>query len=175
MNYRTLGRTGWKVSEIGCGMWGMGGWTGSDDEESLRSLDLAAELGCNFFDTAYAYGEGHSERLLAQLIRGNPGKRFYAATKVPPKNRIWPSQRDFRLADVFPPDYLRKMTEKSLENLGVGCIDLQQFHVWEDSWARDEQWRRTVEDLKREGLVARSASASIAGSLGTPWRRSAAA
>ena len=95
MNYRTLGRTGWKVSEIGCGMWGMGGWTGSDDEESLRSLDLAAELGCNFFDTAYAYGEGHSERLLAQLIRGNPGKRFYAATKVPPKIASGPRDGTF--------------------------------------------------------------------------------
>ena len=153
MNYRTFGRTGWPVSEIGYGMWGMGGWTGSDDDESLRSLDLAVELGCNFFDTAWAYGEGHSERLLGRLVRRHPGKRLYTATKIPPKNRQWPSRRGSQLEDVFPPDYIREMTEKSLENLGLDCVDLQQFHVWEDAWARDERWQRAVDDLKREGLV----------------------
>jgi aryl-alcohol dehydrogenase-like predicted oxidoreductase len=153
MNYRTFGRTGWPVSEIGYGMWGMGGWTGSDDDESLRSLDLAVELGCNFFDTAMAYGEGHSERLLGRLVRQHPDKRLYTATKIPPKNRQWPSQRGSRLEDHFPPDYIREMTEKSLENLGLGCVDLQQFHVWEDAWARDERWQRAVDDLKREGLI----------------------
>ena len=153
MNYRTFGRTGWQVSEIGYGMWGMGGWTGSSDEESLRSLNLAVELGCNFFDTAFAYGEGHSEQLLGQIVRQHPGKKLYTATKIPPKNRQWPSRRDSQLQDVFPPDYIRAMTEKSLENLGLSSVDLQQFHVWEDSWAHDERWQRAVDDLKREGLI----------------------
>ncbi len=153
MQYRTFGRTGWQVSEIGYGMWGMGGWTGSDDEESMRSLERAVELGCNFFDTAWAYGNGHSERLLGQLLRAHPGKKLYVATKIPPKNRQWPSRPEFRLEDVFPRDYIFEYTEKSLTNLGVNTIDLMQFHVWEDGWADDETWQRAVEDLKRQSMV----------------------
>lgn len=153
MRYRTFGRTGWEISEVGYGMWGMGGWTGSDDEESLKSLQLAVDLGCNFFDTARAYGEGHSERLLGQLVRANPDKKLYTATKIPPKNRKWPSRRGYRLDDVFPADYIRESTEKSLENLELQSIDLMQFHVWEDDWAEDERWQRAVDDLKREGLI----------------------
>jgi aryl-alcohol dehydrogenase-like predicted oxidoreductase len=153
MRYRALGRTGWQVSEIGYGMWGMAGWSGSDDAESLRSLELAVELGCTFFDTALAYGNGHSERLLGELLRQHGDRRLYVASKIPPKNRQWPSKRDARLSDVFPPDYIREMTETSLKNLGVGCLDLQQFHVWEDAWAGDDRWHRAVDELKREGLV----------------------
>ncbi len=153
MQYRTLGRTGWSVGEIGYGMWGMAGWTGSDDAESMRALERAVELGCNFFDTAYAYGEGHSEQLLGALLRHHPEKRLYAATKIPPKNRIWPSRRGFKLEDVFPPDYIREMTERSVANLDVETIDLIQFHVWEDAWAHDERWQQTVDQLKREQLV----------------------
>ncbi|GAB4479752.1 MAG: aldo/keto reductase [Anaerolineae bacterium] len=153
MQYRTFGRTGWQVSEIGYGMWGMGGWTGSDDAESLESLRRAVELGCSFFDTAWAYGEGHSERLLGQLLREYPDRRLYTATKIPPKNRRWPSRRGYRLEDVFPPDYIAEYTERSLANLGVETIDLMQFHVWEDDWAEDESWQRAVEDIKRQGLV----------------------
>jgi aryl-alcohol dehydrogenase-like predicted oxidoreductase len=154
MHYRTFGRTGWNVGEVGYGMWGMAGWTGSDDAESIESLQLAADLGCNFFDTAWAYGNGHSEKLLGRLIRENPSRRLYAATKVPPKNRVWPSRRDFKLADVFPPEYIREYAERSLENIGVERIDLLQFHVWEDAWAHDAGWQRTMDDLRREGLVS---------------------
>jgi len=153
MQYRTFGRTGWQVSEIGYGMWGMGGWTGSDDEESLASLHRAVELGCNFFDTAWAYGDGHSEKLLGELVRAYPDKKLYTASKIPPKNRIWPSKPHFKIEDVFPPDYIRQYTESSLENLGLDSIDLMQFHVWEDGWAGDEGWQRAVDDLKREGLI----------------------
>jgi aryl-alcohol dehydrogenase-like predicted oxidoreductase len=153
MLYRTFGRTGWPVGEIGFGMWGLAGWTGYSNEDSMRSLHLAVELGCNFFDTAYAYGEGRSESLLAELVQAHPDKRLYTATKIPPKNRIWPSRRGFKLKDVFPPDYIREMTEKSLSNLGLDSVDLQQFHVWEDDWAQDERWQRAVDDLKRERLI----------------------
>lgn len=153
MRFRTFGRAGWQVSEIGYGMWGMGGWTGSDDDESRAVLQLAVDLGCNFFDTAWGYGEGHSERLLGELVRGNPDKKLYTATKIPPKNRRWPSRRGDALADAFPPDHIREYTEKSLANLALAQIDLMQFHVWEDDWARDQQWQRAVEQLKREGLV----------------------
>ena len=158
MRYRTFGRTGWQVSELGYGMWGMAGWTESADEESRQSLRLAADLGCNFFDTAWAYGEGRSERLLGELVRARPGAgtggpRPYTATKVPPKNRRWPSSRGDRIEDVFPPQYLREYTEKSLANLGLPSVDLLQFHVWEDDWASDEGWQRAVDDLKRQGLI----------------------
>ena len=153
MRYRTFGRTGWQVSEIGYGMWGMAGWTGSDDEASRQALRLAADLGCNFFDTAWAYGEGRSERLLGELVRDRPDTKLYTATKVPPKNRRWPSRRGDRIEDAFPPQYLREYAEKSLENLGLPSVDLLQFHVWEDDWAGDEGWKRAVDDLRRQGLI----------------------
>ena len=153
MRYRRFGRTGWDVSEIGYGMWGMAGWTGSADQESLASLDRAVELGCNFFDTAWAYGDGHSEQLLGQLLKRHPGMRLYSATKVPPKNRRWPARPEYTLDDVYPSDYIREYTEKSLENIGVSTIDLQQFHVWSDTWADDVPWQRAVSRLKEEGLV----------------------
>jgi len=141
------------VSEVGYGMWGMAGWTGSADDESSGSLDRAIELGCNFFDTAWAYGDGHSERLLGETLRRHPGKRLYVATKIPPKNRKWPAKPEYPLDDVYPPDYIREYTEKSLENIGVDTLDLQQLHVWSDTWADDDGWQRAVAALKEEKLV----------------------
>jgi aryl-alcohol dehydrogenase-like predicted oxidoreductase len=153
MKLRLFGRTGWKVSEIGYGMWGMGGWSGSDDAESRGSLECAVEKGCNCFDTAWAYGDGHSERLLGDLVRTHPDKRLYVATKIPPKNGKWPARAQDPLNETFPPDHIRRYAESSLKNLGLERIDLLQFHVWDDSWAGDERWQRAVDDLKREGLV----------------------
>jgi len=153
MHYRTFGRTGWQVSEVGYGMWGMVGWTGADDDQSRQALQLAADLGCNFFDTAWAYGSGQSERLLGELVRANPKKKLYVATKIPPRNCHWPSRRGDALADVFPRDHIRLYAEKSLANLGVATVDLLQFHVWQDAWAEDESWQKETEALKREGLV----------------------
>ena len=153
MRYRTFGRTGWQVSEIGYGMWGMGGWTGSDDQESLRALDRAFALGCNFFDTAWAYGQGKSEALLGEALRAHRGAPAYVATKIPPKNMKWPGKAEYPAQDVYPAAHIREYTEKSLRNLAVDTIDLQQFHVWSDTWADDDGWQRAVDDLKREGLV----------------------
>jgi aryl-alcohol dehydrogenase-like predicted oxidoreductase len=153
MRYRTFGRTGWQVSEIGYGMWGMAGWTGSDDEESARSLDRAIELGCTFFDTAWAYGDGRSEQLLGAALKRHRDKRLYTATKIPPKNRQWPARAHYALDEVFPANYIREYTEKSLRNIDVPAIDLQQFHVWTDEWAEDERWQRAVQSLKEEGLI----------------------
>lgn len=153
MRYRAFGRTGWQVSEIGYGMWGMGGWSGSDDDESRRSLARAAELGCNFFDTAWAYGRGHSEKLLGQLARAHPHRRLFTATKIPPKNGQWPARPGCPLDEAFPRDHIREYTERSLKNLGLDSVDLIQFHVWDDSWAEDARWQKAVDDLKREGLI----------------------
>jgi aryl-alcohol dehydrogenase-like predicted oxidoreductase len=153
MRYRTFGRTGWRVSEIGFGMWGMGGWTGSNDEESARALSRAIALGCNFFDTAWVYGLGKSEKLLAGARRDHPEAEILVATKVPPKNMRWPGESGVPVAMVYPPDHIRRYTEKSLDNLGVETIDLQQFHVWNDEWAHDRGWRLAMRALKDEGLV----------------------
>jgi aryl-alcohol dehydrogenase-like predicted oxidoreductase len=154
MKYRVFGRTGWMVSEIGYGMWAIGGgWSGSDDEESLRSLERAVELGCNFFDTAWGYGEGHSESLLGQLVRANPDKRLYTATKMPPKNFKWPSRREYTLDDCFPPDHIEEYVHKSLKNAGLESFDLMQFHTWEDHWVEDDRWAKKMDDLRRQGLI----------------------
>jgi aryl-alcohol dehydrogenase-like predicted oxidoreductase len=131
----------------------MAGWTGSDDAESYTSLDRAIELGCNFFDTAWAYGDGHSERLLGETLRRHPAKRLYVATKIPPRNRRWPAKTDYALDEVFPARHIREYCEKSLRNIGVETIDLLQFHVWSDHWATDDRWQKAVADLKREKLA----------------------
>ena len=153
MRYSRFGRTGWQVSEIGYGMWGMGSWSGSDDEESMASLQHAVDLGCNFFDTAWAYGEGRSEGLLGQLVRANPSKHLYTATKIPPKNRQWPSRREFSLDDAFPTEHIEEYVHKSLANAGLESFDLVQFHVWEDSWVGDERWAKKMDELRAKGLI----------------------
>jgi aryl-alcohol dehydrogenase-like predicted oxidoreductase len=168
MNYRRFGRTGWKVSEIGYGMWGLAGWTGSEDTETNLSLRRAVELGCNFFDTAWAYGDGKSEEILSKILKvykndsgvGGPDKHLYVATKIPPKNRRWPSTRRFTLDDCYPPEYVQEYIEKSLKNLDVDTIDLMQFHTWEDRWLNDERLPRTIENMKKSGKV-RAVGASI--------------
>jgi aryl-alcohol dehydrogenase-like predicted oxidoreductase len=158
------------VSEIGYGMWGIGGWSGSDDDESLQALERAIGLGCNFFDTAWIYGSGHSEKLLGETLRVQRAKRgrataspaladkggarpLFVATKIPPKNMRWPAEPDSTVADAYPPDHIREYTEKSLINLGIEQLDLQQFHVWNDRWADDDDWKVAIETLKAERLV----------------------
>jgi aryl-alcohol dehydrogenase-like predicted oxidoreductase len=153
MKYRTFGRTNWQVSDIGYGMWGLAGWTGSDDEETLQSLQRSVDLGCNFFDTAWAYGAGHSENLLGQIVRANPDKKLYTATKIPPKNRQWPSRRESTLDDCFPPDYIEEYVHSSLKNASLPSFDLMQFHVWEDAWAADDRWAKKLDELRTQGLI----------------------
>lgn len=153
MEYRTFGKTGWRVSEIGYGCWGLASWTGSKAREVQQSLDLAVEQGCNFFDTAWAYAEGKSEQIVKALLKRHTDRKLYVATKIPPKNFIWPSKREFTLDDCFPPEHIVEYTERSLKNLGIDTIDLQQFHVWEDGWADDERWQKAVVRLKEQGKL----------------------
>jgi aryl-alcohol dehydrogenase-like predicted oxidoreductase len=154
MKYRKLGRTNIEVSEIGYGAWGIGGmqWLGGTDDESLASLRRAIELGLNFIDTALAYGAGHSEELVGKVVRDS-GRRIYVATKVPPKNQLWPAHPGIGIEQVFPFDYIMRSTERSLKNLGVETIDLQQLHVWNPEWIARDEWRRAFEGLKRSGKV----------------------
>jgi len=154
VNYRRFGRTGLEVSEVGYGAWGIGkdAWIGAEDDESLRALNRAIDLGLNFIDTALAYGEGHSERLVGQVVRERE-ETVYVATKIPPKNRIWPALSGLHPDEVFPKDYVRECTETSLKNLGFEAIDVQQFHVWSDEWVGRGGWLEAVEELKGEGMI----------------------
>ncbi|MGA7525091.1 MAG: aldo/keto reductase [Acidobacteriaceae bacterium] len=153
MRYRTLGRTGFPVSEMACGLWGMSGWSGSDDSESLRTLQLAVDLGCNFFDTAWAYGDGKSDTFLGKILAANPGKRIYSASKIPPKNLRWPALPSYDYNDVFPVDHVFDYADKIRRALGVDTIDVLQFHVWDDSWTDRHEFRSTVEKLKHGRVV----------------------
>jgi aryl-alcohol dehydrogenase-like predicted oxidoreductase len=153
MKYRKLGRTNFEVSDIAHGLWGMSGWSGSEDRESLRALQLAVDLGCNFFDTAWAYGDGKSDGLLGKIMARNKGKRLYAASKIPPKNLQWPASPNDKYTDVFPADHVFKYTDMIREKLGVQMIDLLQLHVWDDNWTDDPEFRKTVEKLKSDGSI----------------------
>jgi aryl-alcohol dehydrogenase-like predicted oxidoreductase len=154
VNYRTLGRTGLEVSEIGYGAWGIAGdaWLGAKDEESLEALNRAVDLGLNFIDTALAYGEGHSERLVGKIVEERD-ESIHVATKIPPKNEVWPAPDGIPPEEVFPGDYVRECTEQSLSNLGLDIIDVQQFHVWQDDWVGHGDWLEAVESLKQEGKI----------------------
>ena len=171
MKHRRFGRTNWMVSELGYGMWGMGGWSGSDDEASLLALQRAVDLGCNFFDTAWGYGEGRSEALLGELVRANPGRKLYTATKIPPKNFKWPSRRNFTLDDCFPPDHIEEYVHRSLENSGLESFDLMQFHTWEDVWLGDDRWAHKMDDLRRQNLIG---AVGISINRWEPWNGVAA-
>ena len=153
MNYRKFGRTGWQVGDIAYGLWGMGGWSGSDDKASLDALQLAVSLGCNFFDSAWAYGDGKSDGLLGQTLAAHPKQRLYAASKIPPKNQKWPARPTYKYADVFPPDHVFKYTDMIRKQLGTDSIDLLQFHVWDDHWTDEPDFRKTVEKLKSDGTI----------------------
>lgn len=153
MKYRRFGRTDWQVSEVGYGMWGMAGWTASDDEQSAKSLDLAVENGVNFFDTAWGYGEGHSEELLGELVKRHPLKKIYTASKIPPKNFQWPAKPEYAFEDSYPTAHIMDYTHKTLKNLGLEQIDLMQFHTWDDVWSDREEWQRAIEDLKTSGKI----------------------
>lgn len=153
MRTRTFGRLGWPVSEVGYGLWGVAGWTGSDDAESSVAIERSIALGCTFFDTALAYGNGRSEQILGQVLARHKARNLVVATKIPPQNLQWPARASYAMDAVYPADHIRRSTEISLRNLGLSAVDLQQFHVWHDNWAADDRWQRAVADLKREGLV----------------------
>ena len=168
MNYRTLGKTGLKISEIGMGTWQLAGkpwgWDAPDETESLRALYRYVELGGNFIDTAYVYGRADepgdevgahtSEELIGEFIKESGSRsRVIIASKIPPKNRKWPAWRGIPISEVFPVDYIAKMTEESLKALGVETVDLMQFHVWQDDFVKDDGWKEAITKLTKQGKV----------------------
>jgi len=154
MQYRPLGSTGLQVSEIGFGAWGIGKtmWRGAEDQESLRALHRAADLGVNFFDTARVYGDGHSERLIGQFLKARTGE-ILVASKIPPKNGLWPARPGTTAAETFPAEHILRITDESLRNLGREAIDLMQFHVWSDEWVDDPEWLEGILQLKKQGKI----------------------
>ena len=152
MQLRTAARLGVPVSVLGYGMWGLAGWKDTDDAEVERALDEAVGSGVTFFDTAFAYGDGRSERILGKLTRRHQAGLF-TASKIPPKNRTWPAPEGAPLSECFPAGHIREYTERTLTNLGLPRLDLMQFHVWQDAWAKDPEWQQAVSDLKRSGLI----------------------
>jgi aryl-alcohol dehydrogenase-like predicted oxidoreductase len=153
VHYRPLGKTGLSVSEIGYGTWGIGGsmWIGAQEDESVRALNRAIGLGVNFIDTARGYGE--SERIVGRVVREYPRDTIYVATKVPPKNGIWPAPQGVDPAETFPGDHIRASLETSLRTSGLEAFDVLQFHVWSDEWMGRGDWLETIEDLKKEGKI----------------------
>jgi aryl-alcohol dehydrogenase-like predicted oxidoreductase len=154
MRYRRLGRTGLEVSELGYGAWGIGGsqWLGAEDDESLKALRAAIDEGLTFVDTALAYGRGHSEELVGQVVRERD-ETVHVATKVPPKNQRWPAPDDATADEAFPGEWVRRCTERSLRNLSLDRIDVQQLHVWNDRWVGCGDWLEAVQALKEEGKI----------------------
>jgi aryl-alcohol dehydrogenase-like predicted oxidoreductase len=154
MNYRRIGKTGLSVSEVGYGAWGIGkrDWIGASDDESVKALHRAIDLGLNFIDTALGYGDGHSERLVGRLAKER-SETIYVATKIPPKNGQWPAQFGVSVAETFPAEHVIACTEESLKNFGLETIDVQQFHVWLDEWVNQGDWLEAVQKLKEQGKI----------------------
>jgi aryl-alcohol dehydrogenase-like predicted oxidoreductase len=154
MEKRKFARTNEEITLLGFGCWGIGKsmWIGADDAESNKALRRAIDEGINFFDTALVYGAGHSETLVGEAEKES-GKNIFVASKIPPKDSEWPALDDSKLIDVFPKDYIIKRTEQSLRNLKRDNIDLMQFHVWNDKWAKLDEWKEAVAKLKKEGKV----------------------
>lgn len=154
MEYRQFDKSEQNVSRLGVGTWGMGKtlWIGADDAESKRVLHKAIDEGINFFDSALVYGMGHSEKLLGEVEKES-GKQLFITTKIPSKKFEWPAKDDSRLEDSFPMDYIIQTTERSLRNLNRDYIDLQQFHVWNDQWAQQDEWKEAIYRLKKDGKV----------------------
>ncbi len=153
MQRRKLGRTGLEVSDIAHGLWGMGDWTDSDDRQSLASLQLAVDLGCNFFDSAWSYGNGKSDALLGEILSRNRKRPLYAASKIPPRNDKWPASSQDRYRDVFPRSHVLHYAARIRQALRVDAIDVLQFHVWDDSWTNEPEFHETVKELKATGLI----------------------
>ncbi len=156
MKYRTFGKLGWQISEIGFGAWALGGtgWGGQRDEDSLATLKRALDLGCNFIDTAQGYGDGRSERVIGKFLKEHKGDRIYVATKIPPKSPgRWPPSPYEQIEERFPEKYLRESVETSLRNLQTDCVDLLQLHTWTRAWNRNPTALEVLRALRREGKL----------------------
>jgi aryl-alcohol dehydrogenase-like predicted oxidoreductase len=152
MRTRRLGKTGYEVSEIGFGAWGLGGtmWRGVEDAECKRALHAALDAGITFIDTAIAYGEGHSEGLIGEVLRERRGlESIVVATKIPPMDYMWPGKGSTPLSKVFPRHWILESVDRSLRSLRVEALHVEQFHVWHDAWLAQGEWQEVREAMSR--------------------------
>ncbi len=147
MHYRRLGRTAIEVSEIG-----FGGWGHQDDQQAIRALKRALDLGVTFFDTALGYGNGHSERLIGEAV-ADVRDQVVIATKIPPKTYRWPVLPYEPVSETFPVHWIVECTEKSLENLNTDYIDVQQLHAWTSPYTEQLEWYEGLTRLKEQGKI----------------------
>lgn len=152
MRYRRLGKSGFEVSEIGHGLWGMGSWSGSDDDASQTALRQSIAGGCTFFDSAFVYGDGRSDKLIGDVARDYPDQGLVLASKIPPANFTWPSRPDMKLRETFPRAHVLEYARR-IQASFRRPIDLLQFHVWQDAWACEAEWQDTVAELKANGVI----------------------
>jgi len=163
MNYRTLGKTGLKISEIGIGTWQLADnsdWGQTDEKESYRALEHYVNLGGNFIDTAWIYGysnknNSHGSHELIGKFLNKSGKRdkLIIASKVPPKNMHWPAKPGILISEVFPDGWIEKCVDDTLRGLGTDTIDLMQFHVWQDDFAQNDDWKNSIQKIIKSGKV----------------------
>lgn len=154
MKYRMFGRTGWQVSEIAFGAWQLGGdWGAVDDEASIRTLHHAWDQGVNLVDTAYIYGNGHSEVVIGRALKSWTGQKIYIATKAQPVEWPAPDDEQPQMRGRYPAWYLRKMVDNALRRLQVERIDLFQLHSWMASGLYELDWLETLNALRVEGKI----------------------
>lgn len=154
MEYRTLGKTGLKVSVVGFGAWAAGGdmWGSQNDEETVKALKKSFDLGLNFIDTAAVYGMGHSEEVIAEFLKETKVDAIIA-TKVPPVNYRWPAKKGTAIKEAFPKGHIVSETEKSLKRLKRDHVDIQQIHVWTEDWIETDEWLSALTKLKEQGKI----------------------
>jgi aryl-alcohol dehydrogenase-like predicted oxidoreductase len=155
MKFRTFGRLGWKVSQIGFGAWAIGGeWENQSEDDSINALHRALDLGCNFIDTARVYGSGKSERLIAQVLRERRDVSVFVATKVPPVlPGDWPPSPYDTVEDRYPASHVREQVEQSLRELRTECLDIVQIHTWSMGWNRNPQPLLVLKKMQQEGKL----------------------
>ncbi len=155
MNFRILGTTGWRISEISFGAWAIGGdmWGPQDDQESIRALHAAIDSGVNLIDTAQGYGKGHSEKLIGEVL-SQRSEEIYVATKIPPvPGSQWPPPENADSSRLFPRNYIFEQCEKSLRRLGREYIDIYQFHTWATAFNIQHEWFEAMSLLKEQGKI----------------------
>ncbi len=158
MQFRPFGRHGLTCSEIGFGAWAIGShWGAQSDTDSLAALHRALDLGCNFIDTAAGYGNGHSEKIIARVLRERTAagkqERVFVATKTPPADGAWPPSPYCRAEERYSEAWLRANVAARLANLGVQKLDLLQLHTWTRAWNRNPTPFKILRQLQHEGLI----------------------
>jgi aryl-alcohol dehydrogenase-like predicted oxidoreductase len=153
MKHRPFGNKGIDVSEIGFGAWAIGGsWGHQKESDSMEALEVAVDQGINFIDTAAGYGDGRSERIIGEFLKGR-NERVTISTKTPPVPGKWPPSPYCRIGERYPEKYLRENLEERMRNLQTEQIDILLLHTWTRAWNDSPEALYVLQKMKSEGLV----------------------